>query len=140
MRALRAEIRHRRPGELSLPQFRTLVFLREHPGSSLTELADQLGLLPSSASKIIDVLVGRGLADRQIDPTDRRRTILSITEAGQTEFTGVCATLQHLLTERLSALPAERCQAIRDAMRDLHLLFTAGSDPVPAVMPETETE
>lgn len=138
MRTVRAEIRRRRPGELTLPQFRTLVCLHEHPGLSLSDVADQLGFLPSSASKTVDVLVERGLVERKVDPADRRRAILSLTEAGATEFAGVCEELQQLLTARLSTLPPARCQAIFDAMQTLHQLFTTGAEPVPTAQPETE--
>ena len=48
MAAIRTEIRTHRGSELSVPQFRVLIFLNRHAGASLSDIAEHLGLtLPS---------------------------------------------------------------------------------------------
>jgi DNA-binding MarR family transcriptional regulator len=64
MRFIRAEMRrHRAPG-LSVPQFRTLVFIERSEGSSLGTVAEHLGLTPPSACKLVDGLRERRLIFR----------------------------------------------------------------------------
>ena len=50
--------------DLSVPQFRTLLFLRRHPGASLSEVAEHIGLTLPSISKMIDRLEARDLLAR----------------------------------------------------------------------------
>jgi len=58
MQAIRGEMRAQRPSSsLSLPQFRTLVYLENHPGASLAQVAEHIGLTPPSMSRLIDGLV-----------------------------------------------------------------------------------
>lgn len=57
MRCIRTEMRSRRGHNLTVPQFRTLNFLKRSPEASLSEVAEHLGLTLPSASKIVDGLV-----------------------------------------------------------------------------------
>ena len=67
MRAIRTEIRSHRGSELSVPQFRVLIFLNRHEGASLSDIAEHLGLTLPSTSKMIDGLVARNMVTRQMD-------------------------------------------------------------------------
>ena len=53
-RLVRADVRQHRPAKLSVSQLRGLAFLNAHPGASLSEMADYLGLTPPSTSKLVD--------------------------------------------------------------------------------------
>ena len=44
------------------------------------ELAAGLGIGMPSASELVDRLESRGMVDRSVDPADRRRAIISLTE------------------------------------------------------------
>jgi len=59
MRFIRAQMSSHRALDLSVPQFRSLVFIERNGGSSLGEVAENLGLTPPSASALINVLQGR---------------------------------------------------------------------------------
>jgi len=83
MRSIRAEIRRNRRNDLSVPQFRTLIFLNRNPGEQLSNLAEHLGLTPPSASKLIDGLVAKQLVERQASLTDRRCITLRLTPTGK---------------------------------------------------------
>ena len=61
MRTLRHEIRSRRPSDLSVPQFRVLAFLRGNEGSALSDVANHIGLMRPTMSKMVDTLVRRDL-------------------------------------------------------------------------------
>jgi DNA-binding MarR family transcriptional regulator len=82
MRFLRTEMRRHGTPFLSVPQFRVLVFLYRHPGTSLSSVADHLGVTCPTASVLVDRLVRRGLIDRTVYPQERRRIALVLTVIG----------------------------------------------------------
>lgn len=53
-------------------------------GAPLAAVIRQLGVSKQSAGQLVDSLVARGYLDRQIDPLDRRRLVVALTERGQT--------------------------------------------------------
>ena len=65
MQSIRVEMRRGRGADLSVPQFRTLGFIQRYPDSSLSGLADHLGLTLPSVSKLVDGLVKQKLISRQ---------------------------------------------------------------------------
>lgn len=52
-------------------------------GLGQTELATRVGITTGASTALIDRLEAAGLARRSAHPTDRRRTIVTLTEAGQ---------------------------------------------------------
>jgi len=140
MRTIRTEANRRVPLDVSLPQLRALACLQNHAGISLCLLAEQLGLLPSSASKVVDQLVTRGLVTRQDDPADRRRAILTMTADGQTTLYSARQAILPYLAERFSALSASERSVLTDAMRLLQKLFAPDRNAPSDSFSETETK
>jgi DNA-binding MarR family transcriptional regulator len=59
--------------DLSFSQLKTLLLIGEHAGTlSVKEVAERLGIYLPTASRAVDSLVRRGLAERAEDPLDRR--------------------------------------------------------------------
>ncbi|HEX4109965.1 MAG TPA: MarR family transcriptional regulator [Solirubrobacteraceae bacterium] len=56
-----------------------LVALRDAP---LSEVIRGLGLSKQAAGQLVDTLVTRGYLDRSVDPDDRRRLRIALTERG----------------------------------------------------------
>jgi DNA-binding MarR family transcriptional regulator len=83
MRAIQAEMRSARTRGLSVPQFRALAYIDYHPGASLSDVAEHVGLTLPSTSKMIDGLVARELVARDVCAVDRRRIALALTERGR---------------------------------------------------------
>src|SRR5579859_3299782 len=54
-------------------------------GSRLSELAERAQLTKQSMGYLVDYLEGRGYLERRPDPTDRRATIICLTERGWDE-------------------------------------------------------
>jgi len=127
-RSVIAEVHHHAPAEVSLPQLRILAYLQDHAGISLCALAEQLGFLPSSASKVVEQLVTRGLITRQDDPADRRRAVLALTSAGETTLCTARQAILPYLIERLAALSADEQMTLAEGMRLLHKLFAPERD------------
>jgi MarR family transcriptional regulator for hemolysin len=123
MRSLRAEFRSHRGRDLSIPQYRTLMYLRRTPGKSLADLAEHLGITPPSTSKLVDGLVKRGLVSRQDFPADRRKIVLSLTQAGADLAEASLRLSQVAYLERFAALPKETLEIIKQAMEALRPIF-----------------
>jgi DNA-binding MarR family transcriptional regulator len=82
-------------------QFRVLRTLdRAERALRLSELAAQLGIVPRSATSVVDDLESAGLVARHPDPNDRRATLVSLTPAG----TQILTTLRHNRREAMATL------------------------------------
>jgi len=102
-RFIRAEMRARWAPSLSVPQFHVLALLNREPGSSLSHVADRLGVTPSTASVVVDRLVRRKLVRRTEDPQERRCVVLSLTATGTQHFVqardAACAQMASVLAK-----------------------------------------
>jgi len=124
MRTIRTHMRRSRSHNLSVPQFRALGFMRRNPGSSLSEVAEHIGLTLPSMSKLIDGLVARGLVERRIHPDDRRRITLNLTGKGSGLLRSARESAKESLAWTLSRLSERERAAIDQAMQILHGLFS----------------
>lgn len=124
MRAIRAEMRSHRTPDLSVPQFRALLYLRHHPGTSLSAVSDHLGLTPPSTSKLVDGLVARGLLTRETSPSDRRRVMLLVTPPGEAILQAASEATLARLAEALARLDEGGRAAVLEAMQALRALFS----------------
>lgn len=119
MREIRTELRRQGANELSVPQFRTLMFLDRKKQGSLSDVAQHLGLTLPSMSVLIDGLVDRGLVRRQSDSTDRRRVTLMLTDRGRTRIDRARAAAHKHLTDLFRGVPAADRSVIAKAMQIL---------------------
>ncbi|MHB8632955.1 MAG: MarR family winged helix-turn-helix transcriptional regulator [Thermoplasmatota archaeon] len=115
---LRAEARLRKPGDLSMPQFRFLHMLRTKPEDSLSAIAEDLGVSPPALSRMVDGLVERGLVERTTASGDRRRVELALTPAGDALMREVRAGIVEGLAQRLAG-PEQNLKALVEAMGQL---------------------
>jgi DNA-binding MarR family transcriptional regulator len=93
---------------LTIPQFRALHFIQDHPGVSLSETAEFLGLTLPSTSKLVDQLVRRAMLIRVDASDDRRRVILRITAKGDALLESAESLVRRHLAGMLNRLtPAE---------------------------------
>src|SRR6266705_2135926 len=83
LRLVRAEVRRQHPVNLSLTQIRALDYVRANPDTSLSAVADYVGLALPSASVLMDGLASRALVARFAGSGDRRRLRLRVTAAGK---------------------------------------------------------
>jgi len=104
MQTLRVEMRAGRPAELTVPQFRSLVFYEKHPRAPLAAAAEHLGLGMPSASKVVESLVVRGLLKRTPNSRDRRRVNVALTPAGEDVLSRSRAAATAVFTKRLAGL------------------------------------
>ena len=81
-------------------QFEALRYLRDHPESRVADLAATFAIGIGASSKTVDRLEKQGWAVRQPNPSDRRSSLLSLTndgsqlvDAAEKTFTGALAEL-----------------------------------------------
>lgn len=84
--AIRSQMRNQGEPFLSISQYRSLMFLYRYPGSSLSKLADYLGVTRPTASAICERLVQEKFVDRKEHPNERRAVVLNLTETGRTRL------------------------------------------------------
>jgi MarR family transcriptional regulator for hemolysin len=129
VQAIRVEMRLGRGANISIPQFRALRFIQRNPDSSLSDIADHLGLTLPSVSKLVDGLVKQKLVHRQASTSDRRRLTLGLTQSGQSIVNTARANAQASLAERLSCLSDPELDTVMRAMELLRPLFVPSAKP-----------
>ena len=129
MQAIRVEMRLGRGANISIPQFRTLRFIQRNPDSSLSDIADYLGLTLPSVSKLVDGLVKQKLVHRQASTADRRRLTLELTQLGESIVNTARAKAQASLAKRLNCLSDQELDTVIHAMELLRPLFVPQAKP-----------
>jgi MarR family transcriptional regulator, multiple antibiotic resistance protein MarR len=81
-------------------QFESLRYLRDHPGCRVADLAAEFAIGIGATSKGVDRLEKQGWAVRQPNPTDRRSSLLALTDAG----TRLADAAEATFTEQLATL------------------------------------
>lgn len=99
--------------EVSVVQFRALVALWERAPRTLASLAAELDVHPSSATRLCDRLVSKGLLDRTTSADSRREVELTLTATGRALVQrAIDRRRRDLLTVARRMTPAERTQVI----------------------------
>lgn len=124
MRTIRAEMRSRRGADMSVVQFRALLFLNRNPGASLSTVAEHLGLTSPTVCKMIDGMVSHHLVTRMPSSADRRKVILTLTAGGQTILEKARNGTQARLMDVLAGLSPEDREAVHQVMQLLQTLFS----------------
>lgn len=97
----------------------TLRFLSAHPGCKLADLAMHLGVVPTTASSVIERLVDRGLVQRERPETNRRAIALTLTDGGRETFGLIDAEEKSTMQVMLDALPQEDRPAFIRSMKQI---------------------
>ena len=123
MRFIRSEMRKHRDTDISVPQFRALVFINRNPETSLNAVANHLGLTPPTTCVLVDSLVERGFVDKQPSREDRRRVKLALLDKGKRSLESAQrATRENLAKKIESIAPIER-ETISRAMEILRKTY-----------------
>src|SRR5271157_4894602 len=126
MRFIRTEMRSHRALGLSVPQFRSLVFIERAAGTSLNVVAAHLGLTPPSVSRLIDGLSARGLVKRRESAGDRRRVTIQITAEGMQALALARSAALKSLSRLLGSMSESELSTVARAMSDMRRIFAAG--------------
>ncbi|MEP7189983.1 MAG: MarR family transcriptional regulator [Roseiflexaceae bacterium] len=126
MRTLGGTMRQCKSGEeehLNMGQFRMLGMLHAAP-RTLSELAANHHVTPSTMSRMIDVLVRKAWVTREADPADRRQVILMLTDEGRAALHAMGQHTQDAVTSMLARLNDQERARLYDGLTVLHKLST----------------
>ncbi len=126
MRLIREEMRRHRGADLTIPQFRTLIFLQRSPGAALHQVAEHLGLTPPTVSKMINGLVKRNLMERPDSTADRRRVELRLTPRGIALIDRVRGETVAKFAERLENLSQAEREKMISSLESLRMVLQSG--------------
>jgi|1186.fasta_scaffold426596_1 DNA-binding MarR family transcriptional regulator len=101
--------------EVTLPQYRTLVLLTFRGEQNVSDLADALGVHPSTATRLCDRLVAKNLVERTTSSESRREIMLNIAPDGRKIVRAVSARRRRevrRIVERMSAADRGRLNAV----------------------------
>ena len=128
MRVIRGQLRKHGAKEISVAHFRTLAYLSRHEGTSLSEVAEHIGLSLSSMSELMDELVARSLVNRQTHSEDRRRITLTLTDHGSTTLRKAQDATANYLEKKLEQLSTPERASVIEGMQVLKRVFTETVD------------
>ncbi|GII80005.1 transcriptional regulator [Sphaerisporangium rufum] len=110
---------------VTVPQFRMLVVVGQGE-TKLVALADRLGVNPSTAMRMIDRLEAAGLVSREVNPRNRRETVLRLTGEGRRIVQDVTDRRLAEISAIVARMAPDQRRALVTAMR----AFTeAGGEP-----------
>jgi DNA-binding MarR family transcriptional regulator len=125
-RLRRAQAERLAPLGLTPAQERALrMIARDDEPPRMTELADQLGIVPRSLTTVIDALEDVGLVRREIDPRNRRAILLRLTDRGA----AVRDDLREARRRAAEDLFAPLSAADRKTLADLLSLLDVSDEP-----------
>lgn len=95
--------------DLTPHHYGMLMTLHEHGPSGQQHLSALIGIDPRNAVPVVDALAERGLLRREVNPTDRRRRVLTLTEIGRDMVQELTETGAEIEADFLRALgPADQ--------------------------------
>lgn len=103
--------------EVTLAQYRVLVELAARGAQSIADLAALLGVGPSTATRMCDRLVRKGLISRRRSTSDRRSVRVSLAHEGKDLVSQVTQRRRVELSAILTRLAVEDRQLVLDALR-----------------------
>jgi DNA-binding MarR family transcriptional regulator len=113
--------------DTTMAQYRALVVLASRGPQRMVDLAGALDVTPSTAGRMCDRLVRKGLIRRHRARTDRRAVQVSISPAGRQVVDQATARRRALIAGILRRLPAARQLAVAAALQEFAL--AAGEIP-----------
>lgn len=107
--------------DITVAQLRVVFALRTGGPSPMSAVAEAAGVVPSTATGIVDNLVAKGMVLREDDPADRRRVICRLSPEGQGVVDGLWtwgrAQVEKLLNDLTAEQLATGCEAA-ELLRD----------------------
>jgi DNA-binding MarR family transcriptional regulator len=80
------------PWDITPAHLRALRTLARHGTMRLSELSERLEIAPRTATEVVDALQAQDLVRRRADPSDRRATLVEVTEHGAAVLAEIRAT------------------------------------------------
>lgn len=113
--------------ETTIAQYRALVVLASRGPQRLVDLASALDVAPSTAGRMAERLVRKGLIRRHRARTDRRAVLVSITAPGRGVVDQATVRRRELIAGILASLPSAKQREVAAAL----LVFGEAAGEIP---------
>lgn len=110
---------------LTTPQLLVMQATSDAVSLTVTQIAREINLTQATTTSIVNGLERRGLLDKRRDNEDKRRVIVSLTQAGRTLIQNAPRTLQQLLGRRFEGLEPWEQSFVLAAVQKLASLMDA---------------
>ncbi|NTV38775.1 MAG: MarR family transcriptional regulator [Demequinaceae bacterium] len=110
-----------------MPQFRVLVVLDGEEALRMGDLADRIGVHPSTLIRTVDKLVGAGWLERASGEESRREVHVGLTTRAQQLVDDITERRRSGIARVLSSFPAEEREAVHRGME----IFAAAGEASP---------
>ncbi|ROO86130.1 DNA-binding MarR family transcriptional regulator [Actinocorallia herbida] len=114
-----------RPSGLTTLQYTALTVLERRSGLSGAELARNSFVTPQSMADVIAAIERRGLISRSVDPANRRRHILGLTDAGRRFLAEYAEPVAALEEQMLKGFTGTEREAFRDYLNRARTAVTS---------------
>jgi DNA-binding MarR family transcriptional regulator len=104
---------------ITLAQCHALVEIGRAKSISLIELSELLNLDNSTMSRTVNNLVNNGLAERELDPKDRRYVTIKLTESGIKLFEGIEESMNLYYLKVFQSIPSEKQEQVLESLQIL---------------------
>ncbi len=105
------------PFGISDRELAVLLLLDAREPESQQQAARRLGVDRTTMVAVIDALEGKGLVARRPDPTDRRRNVVALTDAGRVTLRDATAASDDAEARLLGGLGADDAARFRELLR-----------------------
>mgnify|MGYP001105425088 CR=1 FL=1 len=112
--------------DVTVAQLRVLLGLGTLGPSSMSAVASAVGIVPSTATGIVDNLVAKGLVLREPDQDDRRRVICRLSPEGEALINGVWTWGRAQIGSILERLTLDQ---LRSSCEGGQMLLRGAKDP-----------
>ncbi len=102
--------------ELTMWEYVILVSIADEPGLSQNDLARKSRRDPTRLIRHLDELAERNLIARDVDPTDRRRRVVSLTDTGAALVRATQQDIRAMEAQLLHALPPAEQDRLRQSL------------------------
>jgi DNA-binding MarR family transcriptional regulator len=102
-----------------MAQCHALVEIGRAGSVSLAQLADILNLDNSTMSRTVNNLVDKKMAERELDPNDRRYVSIRLTEDGKKTFHEIETNMTDYYTKIMREIPPEKRASVLESLHEL---------------------
>ena len=104
---------------VSIPEWRVIAVLGRFPGLSAVEVAERTLMDKVAVSRAVTKLIKNGRIDREFDDTDKRRSILNLSEEGKKLHDEIAALALQFERDLLLGFSAEELENLNSIMERL---------------------
>lgn len=123
IRTVKTEIRAAADGRLTHAQYRILANINRGTNTTVGQIAIDHGVSQPSMSKMVDLLVKKGLIIRSAFSSDRRQIVLRLSSKGLALFTDLRSTAAESLSVKIDQLSKSEQQDLKKSLDHLESLL-----------------